>query len=96
MTCVHVCPYRVPRVGRDNKAEIEGVICMGCGSCSAECPAQAITLRHYVNDQVLAALDGLLGTASREEPALAIYPEQVGVALPRWNKNGNGEKRDHE
>ena len=93
MTCVHICPYMVPRIGRDNKAEIEGVLCMGCGSCSAECPAQAITLRHYVDDQVLAAVDGLLRVAAREEPAPAVYPEQVGVAAPRWHKS---ERRDHE
>lgn len=96
MTCVHVCPYMVPRVGRDNKAEIEGVICMGCGSCSAECPAQAITLSHYMNDQVLAAVDGLLQTTPRDESSLAIYPEQAGVALPRWHRSDSGEKRDHE
>ena len=33
---------------------------MGCGSCTAECPAKAITLRHYVDAQILAAVDGLL------------------------------------
>ena len=49
MTCVHVCPYHAPTIGHNNKAEIQGVVCMGCGSCTAECPAKAIQLRHYLD-----------------------------------------------
>ena len=60
MTCVHVCPYMAPRPGEDNKAEVQGAVCMGCGSCTAECPAKAITLRHYVDAQLLDAIDSLL------------------------------------
>ena len=60
---------------------------MGCGSCTAECPAKAITLRHYVDCQVLAAVDSLLGTDAHERPLEPVYPEQVGVALPRWHKS---------
>jgi len=91
MTCVHVCPYMAPRVNEFQKAEMQGAVCMGCGSCTAECPAMAITLRHYMGEQILAAIDGLLCT----EPAAAAweprYPEQVGVATPRWHKSrGDG------
>jgi heterodisulfide reductase subunit A-like polyferredoxin len=91
MTCVHVCPYAVPQVGKHNKAEIQSVVCMGCGSCAAECPAHAIELRHYLDAQILAAVDGLLQTVPREEPAPPVYPEQVGVARPRWHRS---EERD--
>jgi heterodisulfide reductase subunit A len=87
MTCVHVCPYMAPQVGPQNKAEVQGATCMGCGSCTAECPARAITLRHYVDCQVLAAIDNLLGTDAHERPLEPVYPEQVGVALPRWHKS---------
>jgi heterodisulfide reductase subunit A-like polyferredoxin len=87
MTCVHLCPYGVPRVDKHNKAEIQSVLCMGCGSCAAECPAHAITLRHYLDDQVFAAVDGLLKTASREEPTSGVDPERVGVAPPRWHRS---------
>jgi heterodisulfide reductase subunit A len=85
MTCVHLCPYMAPRIGVDNKAEIQGVVCMGCGSCASECPAKAITLRHYVDFQVLAAVNGLLG-AEPEKPVQLPYPEQLGVAPPKWHK----------
>jgi heterodisulfide reductase subunit A-like polyferredoxin len=89
MTCVHVCPYMAPRIDENNKAEVQGAVCMGCGSCTAECPARAITLRHYVDAQVLAAVNGLLWAKSEEEekkPAEAAYLERVGVAPPRWHK----------
>ena len=84
MTCVHVCPYMAPRVGFNNKAEVQGAVCMGCGSCTSDCPARAITLRHYANTQIVAAIDGLL-TGSADEPDVEqVFPEQVGVAQPRW------------
>jgi len=87
MTCVHVCPYMAPRINEFNKAEVQGTTCMGCGSCTAECPAMAITLRHYVDHQILAAIGGLLGTERAVTPWDPLYPEQVGVATPRWHKS---------
>jgi heterodisulfide reductase subunit A len=87
MTCVHVCPYMAPQVGPLNKAEVQGATCMGCGSCTAECPARAITLRHFVDGQILAAVDNLLGSDGHERPLEPVYPEQVGVAPPRWHKS---------
>ncbi|MGA2620956.1 MAG: 2Fe-2S iron-sulfur cluster-binding protein [Thermoguttaceae bacterium] len=84
MTCVHVCPYLAPRVGPQNKAEVQGAVCMGCGSCSAECPAKAITLRHFVDIQILAAMDGLLDPDRRPPARLPVYPEEVGVAQNAW------------
>jgi heterodisulfide reductase subunit A-like polyferredoxin len=86
MTCVHVCPYMAPRIGQDNKAEVQGAVCMGCGSCASECPAKAITLRHFADMQVLAAIDGLLAPDSEEQAVELAYPEPVGVAPPRWHR----------
>jgi len=86
MTCVHVCPYHAPEVGTNNKAEIQGVVCMGCGSCSAECPAKAIQLRHYLDSQILRALDYLLLDRPAAQSFETEYLEQVGVAQPRWHK----------
>ncbi|HEY4759300.1 MAG TPA: CoB--CoM heterodisulfide reductase iron-sulfur subunit A family protein, partial [Thermoguttaceae bacterium] len=85
MTCVHVCPYMAPRVNEFNKAEVQGATCMGCGSCSAECPAKAITLRHFVDNQILAAIGGLLGDNKEEKTQELAYPAQAGVAPPRWH-----------
>jgi heterodisulfide reductase subunit A2 len=87
MTCVHVCPYMAPQINEFNKAEVQGSVCMGCGSCTAECPAKAITLRHYLDAQVLAAVNSLFGEGQEETALLPLYPEQVGVAPPRWHKS---------
>jgi len=84
MTCVHVCPYMAPQVGANNKAEVQGAVCMGCGSCSAECPAKAITLRHFVDAQILAAVNSLLDGGTERPAFVPVYPEDVGVAPPRW------------
>lgn len=86
MTCVHVCPYHAPTVGFNNKAEVQGAVCMGCGSCTAECPAKAIELRHYLDSQILRALDHLLIGSSIEDCVETSYLESVGVAPPRWHK----------
>ncbi len=96
MTCVHVCPYMAPRIGEHNKADVQGAVCMGCGSCTAECPAKAITLRHYVDNQILAAMDGLLAGASRDGELVAAFPENVGVAKPRWNKAATGGRAGND
>jgi Fe-S-cluster-containing hydrogenase component 2 len=86
MTCLHVCPYVAPRIGFDSKAEVQGAVCMGCGSCTAECPAKAITLRHYVDAQIFGAMDSLLGVGLGHREIPLGYPQGVGVAPPRWRK----------
>ena len=86
MTCVHVCPYMAPTVNSVNKAEVQGAVCMGCGSCTAECPAKAIQLRHYIDTQILGAVQSLLSKKTAEETQEPPYLEHVGVAQPRWHK----------
>jgi heterodisulfide reductase subunit A-like polyferredoxin len=86
MTCVHVCPYGAPHIGKDNKAEIQSAVCMGCGSCTSECPAQAVKLHHYVDTQILAAMDSLLAPDLDIEPVESAYPDMVGIAAPKWHK----------
>jgi heterodisulfide reductase subunit A-like polyferredoxin len=54
LTCVRNCPYSVPRI-RDGVAYIEPAACQGCGICAAECPAKAIELAYFTDEQVLGA-----------------------------------------
>jgi heterodisulfide reductase subunit A-like polyferredoxin len=84
LTCIHLCPYMAPVLGENNKAKVQGAVCMGCGSCTAECPARAIQLRHYVDAQILGAVESLLGreTKIQEEPLQG----EVGITQPRWYK----------
>jgi heterodisulfide reductase subunit A len=75
LTCVRVCPYNVPVIdsalvgagGITGAARIEVAACQGCGICAAECPAGAIQLMHYRDEQVVA----------EEEALLARQPELV-------------------
>jgi heterodisulfide reductase subunit A2 len=52
LTCVRVCPYEVPVINAKGEAEIDVSKCKGCGSCAAECPARAIELMHFREDQL--------------------------------------------
>jgi heterodisulfide reductase subunit A len=93
MTCVHVCPYRAPNIGKENKAEIQGAVCMGCGSCTAACPAKAISLHHYLDTQILGAINSLLAGVGGEQRAEAGYlkpwasPSRDGRNKQLWIKN---------
>jgi len=64
LTCVRVCPYSVPKINERGVAEIDPVQCMGCGNCSGECPAKAIQLQFYSDDQLAAKVSGLFAQVS--------------------------------
>jgi heterodisulfide reductase subunit A len=57
---VRVCPYGAPMIHDLGKAEIQGAMCMGCGSCAASCPARTIRLLHQEDQALVAMLDELL------------------------------------
>ena len=67
LTCVRICPYDAPVVnpelvgagGIAGAAEIAPAACRGCGICAGECPAKAIQLQHYRDEQVLAKMEAL-------------------------------------
>ena len=67
LTCVRICPYRVPRIvptqvavgGIYGAAQIEAAACQGCGICASECPAKAIQLLHFKDGQIVAKVEAL-------------------------------------
>jgi heterodisulfide reductase subunit A len=71
LTCVRVCAFDAPHIVADAEgaggflgaAEIESTRCRGCGLCTASCPAGAIELHHYTENQMGAKLDALLEEA---------------------------------
>jgi heterodisulfide reductase subunit A-like polyferredoxin len=52
LTCVRVCPYNVPVIGDKGAAEIDPLLCRGCGSCASDCPGSAIQLLHFRDAQL--------------------------------------------
>jgi heterodisulfide reductase subunit A-like polyferredoxin len=67
LTCVRICPFGAVQINPDltgvgeidGAAEITAAACRGCGLCPAECPAKAIQLQHFTDDQVLAKEEAL-------------------------------------
>ncbi|MCF8029661.1 MAG: FAD-dependent oxidoreductase [Desulfohalobiaceae bacterium] len=63
LVCVRNCPYGVPRINEEGVSEIDPAQCQGCGICAAECPAKAIELNWFEDNQILAEIDALLEEA---------------------------------
>jgi len=61
LTCVRTCAFQIPKVrytdtgvgGIKGAAYIDPALCTGCGTCTAECPAKAIQLVSYRDEQIL-------------------------------------------
>jgi len=60
LICVRACPFNIPFINADGYSEINPAECHGCGICAADCPAKAIQLMQYEDDQIIAKLTGLL------------------------------------
>jgi heterodisulfide reductase subunit A-like polyferredoxin len=67
LNAVSINPALMGVGGIIGAAEVTAAACRGCGLCPAECPAKAIQLQHFTDEQVLAkeealfaAIDGAL------------------------------------
>jgi len=68
LTCVRVCPFDVPVIDHEKvgaggirgAARIAAAACQGCGICVGECPAKAIQLQHYRDEQIICKTEALL------------------------------------
>jgi heterodisulfide reductase subunit A len=61
--CARVCPYHAI-IGGDAKQKIKASVieamCQGCGTCAPECVRDAITIRHFTDQQMIAQIDAAL------------------------------------
>jgi len=61
--CATVCPYNAI-LAPDRKAKKPPTIiqaaCAGCGACAAECATDAISMRHFTDDQIMAQIDAIM------------------------------------
>jgi heterodisulfide reductase subunit A-like polyferredoxin/coenzyme F420-reducing hydrogenase delta subunit len=58
--CEAVCEYGAIKV--EKVAEVNPFLCKGCGVCAVECPASAITMRHFTDNQISAMIKAALHT----------------------------------
>ncbi len=54
--CSERCPYAAIKVEEKKAAEVITASCHGCGTCVAECPADAITQMHFTDAQIIAQI----------------------------------------
>jgi len=57
---VDVCPYSALAAPEGEPAVINPAMCHGCGTCVAECPADAITQMHFTDEQAFAQIHAAL------------------------------------
>ncbi len=53
--CEKLCPYGAHKI-EEGKSTVIEALCKGCGVCAAACLRRAITMRHFTDDQILAAI----------------------------------------
>ena len=58
--CISVCKYgaiEFRETPQGKKARVIPVLCKGDGLCNAKCPTRAISLKHFTDEQIFAAID---------------------------------------
>ena len=59
--CNDVCPFGAISFDEERKISVvEAALCKGCGTCAATCPSGAIKAQHFVDEQILSELEGIL------------------------------------
>ena len=59
--CADLCTYLAITYDAEKKVcRVNEALCKGCGTCVAGCFADAISLSHYTNEQIVAQLEGML------------------------------------
>ncbi|MDD4859088.1 MAG: CoB--CoM heterodisulfide reductase iron-sulfur subunit A family protein [Dehalococcoidales bacterium] len=59
--CESVCPYTAITFDSAKKVcQVNAALCKGCGACVGGCTADAISLNHYTNEQLVAQMEGAL------------------------------------
>ncbi len=62
--CAERCPYGAIDAPEKQPAKVVTAMCHGCGTCVAECPADAITQKHFTDEQIFAQIKEAL----KEDP----------------------------
>lgn len=70
LTCIRECKFSAPFINVNGKAEVEPVKCQGCGNCAAACPANAIQLLTFTDEQEYSLVRNILKNYSSSAPEI--------------------------
>jgi heterodisulfide reductase subunit A len=65
--CAPICPFGAIIWKKGEVAEVVEAACAGCGACGATCQFDAITMRHFTDDQLLAQVRAVLAEDPQEK-----------------------------
>jgi len=71
LNCEAACEFGAIRVAK-GFAEVNPFLCKGCGVCSVECPAMAITMHHFNDDQMFSTIRAALDQPCEKEEIRAL------------------------
>ena len=59
--CKLVCSFSAVDYDEEKKVcRVNEALCKGCGACVGVCPSDAINLKHFTNEQIVAQMEGML------------------------------------
>ncbi len=60
LTCLRVCPYGAPSIKMGGMVYFDPDACVACGACSSLCPAHAISLEGFSEEEMSRRIDHVL------------------------------------
>jgi len=60
LTCMRICPHGAPSIKVGGYVYFDAEACHACGACASQCPAQAIALEGYSEDDLSRRVERLL------------------------------------
>jgi formate dehydrogenase beta subunit len=78
LTCVRVCPLRIPTVNKMGEITLDPFLCQACGMCVVECPVQAIDISLNGRKDITRKMETGLNRPDRSGPSGPEMPAIVG------------------
>ena len=76
--CLNVCPKDAIVMNKETgKAEVLEALCIGCGACLPSCSKEALDFHGYTNDQMYAAIQGVLDQKKENETRIIIFADDT-------------------
>jgi heterodisulfide reductase subunit A len=80
--CISVCNYGAIEfvdTPKGKKARVNPILCKGDGLCNSRCPAGAITLKHFTDEEVFCQIDAALPALEPDQTEIPLM-DQVRIA----------------